>query len=539
MDWEKLRRQPRIDHSRAGSRLDIRKESQPIRGLDQHDYYTGPRPAPPLPRTEEETIEQYAAEIYAAHVPLSPRSESVSTGVYQHSQSKSTPLRKGSDATGTDLYAESLNRTESIDSSETSRTSSRGTGAAVRIKSFKGLPPLAFEAQSDEHFNSETTLSLESTFEKIERVLTDTSSISNSARSIAGTIASSSSVAGTFGRDTSEAKPTNAPTFDISIFEAAEQNSSKKNSTMTNSTITTSNRTTTTTKTDSSGETIQFVLRQSAFPQDPLPELPELSQQISQENIHPLLRLPTATSEQDDAPPLPARSPLRQLPLPILTLNDAPSQQPPPSVKGRASIEGLKTTPDRDRTLQAERPATSRSLSSNNTHRPIQEEVSYSYWRLSRPKSWASEDEEIRDAPRKMSSASMPQQQLGASRGVFGVFGKVFGGSKNSNKTAAGQPPKKNELHRASTAQDYSIPGVLPHDFPIQRKTFLAAFTEQPAKGKSTIKESANRPTKELHRPVTTHEDLRDEKHYNLPGVLPDDFPMQRKNFLGTFSSRR
>lgn len=520
MDWDKLRRAPRINHSRAGSRLEIRKEPHPQVEIEADYYYVGPRPAPPLPRAEQDAAEQYQTDMWAAHRQFSPRNESASTGVYQHSQFRGTPLRKDSDATGTtDFY------TESIESCETSRTSSRDSALiAPRIKSFQGLPPLLFQTQSDELFNTQTTLSLESTFEKLELAMTNTSmstksihesNASTSTKSIPESIAesvvetvvelSTSAPLKSSGRDTFGGKNTErAPIIDPEQL--------KKLSMITQSTITLSNRTT---RTCDSGETIPFVMRRSAFPQELLPAL-------SQRNIHPLHRIPTATSDHSldpldristvDFQRSPILSPIQE-PVPILTLHSAPSQRPPqpPSLKS-LDIDG-------GRALQIRPASAVQSQSSDETYKPIHQQVSYSYWRASRPESWGpGEGEGLDDSidsyylmdesktaatahmrqgsrrlnePRKGSSSS---QHAGAIKRVFGFFPKT----QNSNKA---MPPLPT-----------STPALL-----------TLAPTQAP-------------PPRERHSPFRTQED---EKHYNLPSVLPDDFPMQRKNFLGLFSSKK
>lgn len=519
MDWDKLRRAPWINHSRAGSRLKIRKEPHPQVEVEAHDYYMGPRPAPPLPRAEQDAVEQYQTDMWAAHRQFSCRTESASTGLYQHSQFRGTPLRKDSDATGTTEFY-----TESIESCKTSRTSSRDSALiAPRIKSFQGLPPLLFQTQSGELFNTQTTLSLESTFEKLELAMTNTSmstksihesNASTSTKSIHESIAESvvepvvepatsvplgSSGRDTFGGKNSQTAPTIGP----------EQ--LKKLSMMTESTITPSNRTT---RTHDSGETIPFVMRQSAFPNESLPAL-------SQRNIYPLHRIPTASSDRSldpldrmstmDSQHSPVLAPIHE-PVPILTLHSAPSERPPrpPSPK---SLEM-----DRGRTLQIRPASTVRSQSSDETYKPIHQQVSYSYWRASRPESWGPGEEDSHDAidsyylmdeskaaatahmrqdsrhldeARKGSSSS---QHAGAIKRVLGFFPKT----QNSNKP---MPP---------------IPTSSP-------APLILTPTRAP-------------PPREQHSPFRTHED---EKHYNLPGVLPDDFPMQRKNFLGLFSSKK
>ena len=523
MDWDKLRRAPRIDHSRAGSRLEIRKEPHPQVKIEAHDYYMGPRPAPPLPRAEQDAVEQYQTDMWAAHRQFSPRTESASTGLYQHSQFRRTPLRKDSDATGTtDFY------TELIESCETSRTSSRDSAlVAPRIKSFQGLPPLLFQTQSAELFNTQTTLSLESTFEKLELAMTNTSmstrSIheshgSTSIKSIQESIAesviepvvelSTSVPLNSSGRDTFGGKNTErAPIIDPEQL--------KKLSMMTESTITPSNRTT---RTHDSGETIPFVIRENACLNEPLPAL-------SQRNIHPLHRVPTATSDHSldpldrmstvgsqlsqsqRSPPL---SPIPE-PVPILTLHSAPSQFLP----HQPSLKSLDTA--RGRTLQIRPAPTARSQSSDETYKPIHQQVSYSYWRASRPESWGPGDEgeghddaidsyylmdeskaaatapmrqdsHDLDEPRKRSSSS---QHAGAIKRVLGYFPKT----QNSNKPMLALP----------------------------------IFTPAPPPARGA-------PARGQHSPFRTQEE---EKHYNLPGVLPDDFPMQRKNFLGLFSSKK
>lgn len=521
MDWAKLRRAPRINHSRAGSRLEIRKETHPQIEIEAHDYYMGPRPAPPLPRGEQDAVEQYQTDMWVAHRQFSPRTESASTGLYQHSQFRGTPLRKDSDATGTtDFY------TESIESCDTSRTSSRDSAlVAPRVKSFQGLPPLLFQTQSDELFNTQTTLSLESTFEKLELAMTNTSmstksidesNASASTKSIQESIGesviepvvepSTSVPLNSSGRDTFGGKNTErAPIIDPEQL--------KKLSMMTESTITPSNRTT---RTHDSGETIPFVMRQSAFPTEPLPAL-------SQRNIHPLHRVPTATSDHNLDPlgrmsavelqfsqfqRSPPVSPTPE-PVPILTLHSASSQLPPHP----PSLKSLDT--DRGRTLQIRPVSTARSQSSDETYKPIHQQVSYSYWRASRPESWGPGDEgeghndaidsyylmeeskaaataHMRqdsrhiDGPRKGSSSS---EHAGAIKRVLGFFPRT----QNSNKPMLALP--------------------------------ISAPTLPPARA----------PPREQHSPFRA----QDEKHYNLPGVLPDDFPMQRKNFLGLFSSKK
>ena len=150
------------------------------------------------------------------------------------------------------------------------------------------------------------------------------------------------------------------------------------------------------------------------------------------------------------------------------------------SISGFASPS---SSNDRDcgYTLQASRPQTSRSLSSHDMHRPIQQEVSYSYWRLSRPESWGPDEQsstpddridsyyymddtkaaatshmrqpsnlDALDAEkaRKMSSVSMSQTPA-IKGGVFGVFGKVFGSSTKSKLPREPLGTHSNELHRA------------------------------------------------------------------------------------------
>lgn len=523
MDWDKLRRAPRINHSRAGSRLEIRKGPHPQVEIEAHDYYMGPRPAPPLPRTEQDAVEQYQTDMWAAHRQFSQRTESASAGLYQHSQFRGTPLRKDSDATGTTDF-----HTESIESCETSRTSSRNSAlVAPRIKSFQGLPPLLFQTQSDELFNTQTTLSLESTFEKLELAMTNTSistkslhesNASTSTKSIQEFVVesviepvvqpSTSVPLNSSGRDTFGGKNTErAPIIDPEHL--------KKLSMMTDSTITRSNRTT---RTHDSGETIPFVIRENACLNEPLSVL-------SQRNIHPLHRIPTASSDYSLDPldrmsivesqlsqsQRPRPLSLVPEPVPILTLHSAPSQLPPHPL----SLKSLDA--DRGRTLQIRPASTARSQSSDETYKPIHQQVSYSYWRASRPESWGPGDEgeghgdaidsyylmdeskAAATAHKKQHSRPLDERRKGSSSSQHaGAIKRVFGflpKTQNSNRAMAELP--------------------------------ISAPAPPPARGA---------PPRQQHSPLRTQED---EKHYNLPGVLPDDFPMQRKNFLGLFSSKK
>ena len=78
---------------------------------------------------------------------------------------------------------------------------------------------------------------------------------------------------------------------------------------------------------------------------------------------------------------------------------------------------------------------------------------------------------------RKMSSVSMSQTPA-IKGGVFGVFGKVFGSSTKSKLPREPLGTHSNELHRAvmtetKVEKGYNLPGVLPDDFPLERKNLL------------------------------------------------------------------
>ncbi len=422
MDWEQIRRAqaPRIGHSRQESRLEIRKEPMKMKGFQIAELYEDPRAV--APRTESSETDRYAADMRAAYRTYSPRTESSGTGVYPHF--RGTPLRKESNADT--FYTESMD----LASSETSRTSSRGSGIGERIKSFQGLPPLFFQV-SDGNHTSETTLStLESGLDKLD-LFSDTAS-------------------SLFSTNTKD--PVAHP-----VAQSFNGDPNRPMSSMTDI---------------SDAESVPVFLRQSQPPQEPL-SMPPRKNMLLQEPPVISERPSTSTSFHD--------------PLPILTLNEAPSEAPP------------KTADDaiqRGRGLQISQKSLTRSVSSDDTYRPIQQTASYTYWRASRPESWGPGDEEIQSqpdidsyyfmndnavatnniSPQFSHSNAAKQQSMPTQAGpIKRVFG--FKSTKNINKSLPAPPPPfgPGVIKTVKTNED-TLFGVLPDDFPMQRKNFLGLF---------------------------------------------------------------
>lgn len=498
MDWERIRRAQRpSDRSRMSSRLEIRKEparQEPIIESES-DLYMDPRRVPP--RNETEAIEQYASELYSAYRDFRPppRADSSATGSFE--RYRCSPARKESNAETFDTI-----------SVQSSRTSSRSSFAAPvvteRVKSFQGLPPLFFQLQDGDHLNTETTLSLESGADKPESIFSaELARIETFGAPdlVAPSAPSAPSIADTTVT-TSTSKPEPGPSRNTFGTEAARQASTSSSDPISSNIHPAFRKRSSTLVTDPNSETIPIGIRQSALPVN-----------RSHSDAHSSLQQTRPSTPEIPTP----------MPMPILTYSQAPSQTPPQTRVEFTRGRGLSPGP----------PPLRRSVSSEETYKPLAESMTIQYRRASRPESWGPETEEL--STRRSESTS---------GGGHNIDSYYFRESNSSASALAavglgqipppppqGPPPPQYSFipaikhDRAASADTNS--GIKRLFGPKIRK--LGSSKDLPSLPDELNGVGMGLPV-ELAKPIKPVTDK-----YNLPGMLPDDFPVQRKNFLSLF----